>query len=171
MKFALYIICFLFLFSCQNNKVEKPPKPENLIPKDKMIDILYDMSIITASKGVAKRTLEREGVNPETFIFEKHSIDSLQFEESNKYYSFDLDAYESMYREVEKRIIKDKEYYTKLVEEEKKAADSLKKRNRTFKDSLPDDLKRRRDSLQKGFEVTRPSKTTDSLLKLIPPKK
>ena len=32
--------------------------PDNLIAEEKMVDILYDMSLISVSKGINKRILE-----------------------------------------------------------------------------------------------------------------
>ena len=37
-----YILLLLIVFSCKNNSVDKPKKPDNLISKNKMTEIIYD---------------------------------------------------------------------------------------------------------------------------------
>ena len=64
--------------------------PDNLIPEEKMVDILYDMSLISVSKGINKRILENNGMKPKKYILKKYNIDSLQFVLSNEYYSSKL---------------------------------------------------------------------------------
>ena len=54
--------------------------PDNLISaEEKMVDILYDMSLISVSKGINKRILENNGMKPKKYILKKYNIDSLQF--------------------------------------------------------------------------------------------
>lgn len=113
------------------NSVEKPKKPENLISKDKMVDILYDVFILTSAKGTSKRILEDHGIYPENYVFEKHQIDSLQFALSNEYYGFHVEEYESIIARVEDRFNKDKVKFEADIAEEgkekKRKKDSIKK--------------------------------------------
>ncbi len=71
--------------------------PDNLIAEEKMVDILYDMSLISVSKGINKRILENNGMKPKKYILKKYNIDSLQFVLSNEYYSKDLERYLKIY--------------------------------------------------------------------------
>ena len=80
MKKLIYI--FLIFYSC-GSITEENVIPNNLIPEDKMIDILYDMSLISVSKGINKRILENNGMKPKKYILKKYNIDSLQFVVSN----------------------------------------------------------------------------------------
>ena len=96
MKKLIYI--FLIFYSC-GSITEENVIPNNLIPEDKMIDILYDMSLISVSKGINKRILENNGMKPKKYILKKYNIDSLQFVVSNEYYSKDLEIYLSIYDE------------------------------------------------------------------------
>ena len=134
------IICLLLLITgCENNKINKPEKPENLISKKVMVDVLYDMALISSAKGSDRRVLEKKGIFPQDYIFTKYNIDSLQFVESNNYYSHDIDLYEELYSELRSKLEKDKEEFNEILEEEKaeKAKkDSLTKVNRKIKDSL-----------------------------------
>lgn len=60
-QFILFVLVLSLIFvSCNNNNVERPKKPKNLIKKEMMANILYDMSILTASKGVNKKYLKKK---------------------------------------------------------------------------------------------------------------
>lgn len=129
MKYTGYILIFLVLLGC--NKSTRPEKPENLIPKDDMANVLYDVFILNAAKGAAKSVLEDHGIFPEEYVFDKYNIDSLQFALSNAYYSYDIKTYEAIVSKVEERINTEKEFYQseieKDVERQKRERDSLNK--------------------------------------------
>ena len=72
------MIISLIFCSC-NFSMRKKQYSENLISEEKMINIIYDMSLISVSKGINKRILENNGMKPKTYILNKHKIDSLQF--------------------------------------------------------------------------------------------
>lgn len=111
----IFIVLSLLFFSCNREGVKKPSK---LIEEDKMIDIIYDISVLDAILSVNQRTLEEHNVNSKTYIYKKYAIDSLQFAENSAYYASDLKKFKKMYEIVENRII-----------ENKKIADSLSKKN------------------------------------------
>tara|TARA_Y100000994_G_scaffold55374_1_gene44724 strand:+ start:1632 stop:2090 length:459 start_codon:yes stop_codon:yes gene_type:complete len=117
MKKLIYI--FLIFCSCGSIS-EENIKPNNLIPEDKMIDILYDMSLISVSKGINKRILENNGMKPKKYILKKYNIDSLQFVVSNEYYSKDLEIYLSIYEEVLNKLQLNRELIIDSIENYKK---------------------------------------------------
>ena len=123
--YVIVILC-LWVVSCD---YDQPKKPENLISSDKMADVLYDLYVLNAAKGVNRKLLEANGVIPETFILSKHNIDSLQFAESNMYYAFDTDAYSAIVMQVKTRLEKEKKTFVALEEKEnleaKRVRDSL----------------------------------------------
>lgn len=144
MKKILFILALVVLvFSCENK--DRPPKPSNLISKDKMENILYDLYVINAAKGVNRKLLEDKGIVPETYILTKHQIDSAQFAESNAYYAFDPDLYKSIVEKVKNRLEKDK----KTIEDLDKKADQKAKRRR---DSITRVNEQRRDSIKKALK-------------------
>ena len=98
---------------------EKNVAPDNLISEDKMIEILYDMSLISVSKGINKRIIENNGMKPKKYILKKHNIDSIQFVASNEYYSKDLEAYLSIYEEVLKKLQSNREIVIDTIESKK----------------------------------------------------
>lgn len=136
-KHLKYILLITLVFiSCKNNNTDKPKKPDNLIPKDSMVDILYDISLINSAKGTNKKLMETKGIVPEDYVYKRHNIDSLQFVLSNEYYSFNLETYEDIYNAVKVKLEKDKKHFQAIVDTEKKVRDSLNKIRRKEKDSL-----------------------------------
>ena len=126
----------MVLFSCSFT-VEKKEVPDNLISEEEMINILYDMSLISVSKGINKRILENNGMKPKKYILKKYDIDSLQFVSSNEYYSKDLERYLSIYEEVLNKLEVNREYIVDSIENYKKerAKRSLEINKENLKDN------------------------------------
>ena len=104
MKKVVAIVCLIFsVISCNSISVEKP---DNLIDKDKMTDILYDMSLLEAIKtqningGITTKTANE-------YIYKKYKIDSIQFAKSNKYYASDIEEYKKMFEKIKDRLNKE----------------------------------------------------------------
>lgn len=97
----IHIIIYFLLISCTSNTILK--KPDDLIPPDKMEDLLIDMFIASG----AKKTINvsgKQGVNYYPYVFQKHKIDSAQFRRSSYYYTSKIDAYDDILKRVEKRL-------------------------------------------------------------------
>lgn len=134
MRYLVGILLCVIVFSC--NKVKKPAKPENLISKDKMVAILVDLTIYNSAKGSNKRLIDNNGVSIDSYIYKKHNIDSIQFKESNDYYTYDVKTYTSIYEKVEDSLTKLKEKYTEERDEKtgrKQMIDSIKRENKRKK--------------------------------------
>jgi hypothetical protein len=135
MKQIIVLLMTLSLIAC--NSIDKPKEPENLISKDKMVDILYDVFVINAAKGTSKGILEDNGIYPEDYVFKKHQIDSLQFALSNEYYGFHMEEYESIIARVEERFNTDKDRFQARIDKDKedkqRKKDSIKKLSDTLK--------------------------------------
>ena len=115
------IILFILLVVCSCGFVnEENLVPDNLIAEEKMVDILYDMSLISVSKGINKRILENNGMKPKKYILKKYNIDSLQFVLSNEYYSKDLERYLKIYEEVLNKLEMNREIIVDSIENYKK---------------------------------------------------
>ena len=85
-----------------------------------------DMNRPISLKGINKTLLENNGILPQEFIYKKHSIDSLQFANSNDYYAFDTEVYEGIINKVKEKIESDKAKYEAINEEELKAEKELR---------------------------------------------
>ena len=126
-KLKLIIILSLVL-GCNNSLNQEPIPPENLISKEKMIDIIYDMTLINVAKGVNKSILENNGIIPEQYLFNKHSIDSILFAKSNEYYSYDLKTYQTIYDKVKIKLEKNKNIINDSIDILKQISGELSKK-------------------------------------------
>ena len=99
------VLIFIFIFSsCNFTNQKEKIESSYLISENEMVDILYDMSLISVSKGINKRILENNGMKPKSYILKKYNIDSLQFATSNEYYSKDLELYLFIYEKVLEKL-------------------------------------------------------------------
>jgi Domain of unknown function (DUF4296) len=162
-KTLKYILLVALVISCKNNNIEKPKKPDNLISKDKMIEVIYDISVINSVKGVNKKLIENKGISPEDYIYKRHDIDSLQFALSNEYYAYNLKTYEAIYNSVKTKLEKDKTHFQAIIKAEQKIKDSINKKTRREFDSLKKigKLIPNKKSLKKDSIPPRPLKKTD----------
>ena len=132
-KIIVLIFVALISFSCDNK--DRPPKPSNLIPKDEMANILYDLYIVNAAKGVNRKVLEKRNLVPETYVLTKYNIDSTQFAQSNNYYAFDTEEYTTIVESVKSRLEREKKevevLQKKQQEDAKRKRDSIKAQNET----------------------------------------
>lgn len=106
---------------------ESARKPENLIPLHTMEAILYDLAIIDGARIADPQGLSDAGLSQQGFIFEKYKIDSLQFAESNSFYTSNIDEYILMYERILKKIETEKTLLDTLVKREKIKSDSITK--------------------------------------------
>ena len=129
-----YIVTLFFgmilLVSCAEKVVEEP---ENLIPKEKMTEILHDLAILNASKSLTSSKLKDSGIEVMEFLYEKYDIDSTQFSQSDLYYASIPLEYQSIYEGVEARIKKQKDTLEAIGE---RRNDSIRKANKKRSDSL-----------------------------------
>jgi hypothetical protein len=135
------LLC-LAIISCGEKVLEAP---ENLIPKDKMVDILSDLAILTAAKTTNISILTKNKVEPTPYLLNKYDIDSMQLVESDRYYASIPDEYEEIYIRVEEKL----DQQAKEMDAAKRVRDSLrmleledgspnmKSKIRKIKDSLP----------------------------------
>lgn len=115
-KIFLFLITIGTLHSCGEEVIEKPV---NLISKDKMINILYDLAIINAAKSSGPKVMENMNFEPMEYIYNKYQIDSVQFVTSDLYYASLPLEYEDIYKKLENRIVKEKERFVKSGERKK----------------------------------------------------
>ena len=98
----LLSIIMIFASSCQD--IKKIEKPDNLIAKEVMVSILTDVYISNASRSINNKLLKEYNIKLDSLIYNKYKIDSLQFIESNAYYSSDLKTYAKIITSVEERL-------------------------------------------------------------------
>lgn len=126
MKKLLSIVVLLVIsVSC---KEEVVAKPDLLIEKNKMIDIMYDLAILEGIKYSKPESLDSNQINSAAYIYKKYAIDSLQLAQSNVFYAADYVEYKNMYDELTKRIERKKLVMDSIV--------NIDKNNKSRKDSL-----------------------------------
>lgn len=108
-------------FSCNEEVIEKP---ENLIPKEQMTEIYYDLAIIAAAKKINPIHLEKYEFETMHYIYKKYGIDSIQFVKSDIYYASIPMEYEAMYKTIEERLEEEKSVFDASKERQ---SDSLRK--------------------------------------------
>lgn len=130
-------------YSCVEKLIEKP---EDLIAKEEMTDILFDIALLQAARSTNGSILENNGVEIMPMIYKKYGIDSTQFVQSDLYYASVPLVYQSIYENVESRI---EQRRAKLEVERKRENDSIRNRTKNITDSLrqTNRVKTRQDTL------------------------
>ncbi len=145
----------LLFISCQN--IEKTERPDNLIPENKMVEVLTELSILNAAKNYNKKLLEETGFKPEEFLLEKYGIDSIQLVESTRFYARNYAQFEGMYEKVQRNLETLKgELEVKSLKEER------------IRDSIME-LQKKGDSIIIDSTILNKI-TRDSLIRSIPPR-
>lgn len=136
MKKGISLLAILALLGCKEDLVKKP---EHLIEKSKMMDIMYDLALLEAVKYQNPAVLDSNQIRPKQFIYKKYKIDSLQLAQNNIYYAADYKNYKIMFESVVKRIANEKKRVNSVIKlEEKKdkiRIDKLKKKSQLAKKS------------------------------------
>jgi len=136
MKGVYAFLTIIIFWSCTDKVTYE--KPENLIGKEEMIDLLYDMHVVIGTSNIKNVHLEKNR-NYMSLVYEKYGVDSSRFASSNLYYTSNIEEYEEIYEEVERRL------------------DTLKRFHQAFMDSISEEkttdrnrvIQIKKDSLQK----------------------
>ena len=99
-KKVILLACLIWLGCAPQNSVEPP---EQLISPEKMEDVLYDLSLIKALKNTNFQKEESKSILTPDYLFKKHNIDSLQWEENLRYYSKNPKKFLLIYKKVQER--------------------------------------------------------------------
>lgn len=102
MKYVWVFFGALLLYSCQD--IEKVEKPKNLIPEQKMAEILTDLSLLNSAKNYNRKFLEETGLKPDEYLYSKHNIDSAQLSQSTRYYAANQTRLEAIYKKVKSNL-------------------------------------------------------------------
>ncbi|MEC4049968.1 DUF4296 domain-containing protein [Flavobacterium sp. SUN046] len=102
----LILLFTLLLVGITSCKEEGPKKPKHFIEKNKMVDMMYDLSILEAAKA-QNIVYQNNFPTAKNFLKKKYNVDSLTFAENTKYYASDLKEYKKMYETVKARIDED----------------------------------------------------------------
>lgn len=123
LNIGMLLLIALMISNCQ--EVQKPEKPENLLSKEMMVDILTDCYINNAARNINFVKFKDSKIKLDSMIYRKHNIDSLQFAQSNAYYSLEFNTYSYILSQVEVRLLEIQKRTDNIVKKENKS-DSLK---------------------------------------------
>ena len=136
---------------CQD--IKEIEKPEDLIAKEVMVNILTDVYISNASRSINNKLLKEYNIRLDSVIYNKYHIDSLQFVESNAYYSSNLKTYTKLITSVEERlkvlqIEKDSIY--EIIKKEKEDSTKAKKKEDSTNVKIKEEPKLLVDPVESG---------------------
>ena len=125
MKKIIILLEILFVFvSCKDEVVKKPNR---LIEKETMVNIMYDLSVLDAIKYQNPASLDTFKIDPTRYIYKKYKIDSLQFAQSNVYYASNYKDYSDVIDQINARLTKNKATINALIKAEAKKKKAIKK--------------------------------------------
>ena len=136
MKGVYAFLTIILFWSCTDKVTYE--KPENLIGKEEMIDLLYDMHVVIGTSNIKNVHLEKNR-NYMSLVYKKYGIDSSRFASSNLYYTSNIVEYEEIYEEVERRLDTLKRFHQAIM-------DSISAEQTTDKNRA---IQIKKDSLQK----------------------
>ena len=123
-KIIILLAIVVVLISCKDEVVKKPNR---LIEKETMINIMYDLSVLDGIKYQNPASLDSFKINPNKYIYKKYKVDSLQFAQSNIYYASNYEEYSAIVDEINTRLVATKAGLTSLIKAEAKKKKSIKK--------------------------------------------
>lgn len=98
-----YIFFILtMMVSCQ--ETYEVSKPDQLIGKEKMVEIVTDMMILDAADNVSDIPLKKNNISSYQLISKKYGIDSIQLKQNLNYYNTQFDENLEIYKEVKANV-------------------------------------------------------------------
>lgn len=125
MKKIIILLATVFVFiSCKDEVIKKPNR---LIEKETMVNIMYDLSVLDGIKYQNPSSLDSFKINPKKYIYNKYKIDSVQFAQSNIYYASNYEEYSGIIDEINSRLTKKKSEVAAVIKADAKKKKSVKK--------------------------------------------
>ena len=119
-QLGITVLLFLIVVGCAEKVVEPPA---DVIPREKMITILYDLALLNATNSSFRNVMQKQNKQMMELLYERHNIDSLQLAQSDLYYASKPLEYEYIYEQIESRL---KKKQKSLEDAKKQANDSIK---------------------------------------------
>ena len=133
-KLIPFIIVFTLVLSCTSNTIYE--KPDNLIEKNLMIELITQMQIANGARSSKNKNGVRK-IEYMSLVYKRFGIDSAQFAESNLYYSSNIDEYADIFQEV-KRVLETLEKDQEVKEIIRDSLENIKReeiRKKSIKDN------------------------------------
>lgn len=153
-KIILCALVLIILTACEKELVKKP---KLLIEREKMVNIMYDLSLLEAMKLEQNSLIDSIKYTANQYIYKKYKIDSVQFAQNNIYYASDYKDYEKMYNEIKVRLQNEKKLVEGLIKNRAKNEALKAKAKKKLKE------KKVRDSIKKSKRILLLKKQADSI--------
>ena len=153
-KIILCTIVLIIFTACEKGLVKKPKR---LIEREKMVDIMYDLSLLEAMKLEQSSLMDSVKYTANQYIYKKYKIDSVQFSQSNIYYAADYKEYEKMYNQIKVRLENEKKQVEVLIKDKAKRTILKAKAKKKLKE------KKVKDSIRKAKRILLLKKQADSI--------
>lgn len=154
MKKIIVFSLFVFFISC-NKLIEKP---ENLISKEKMTDVLIDLALNEQSNLTNPKSNMELGTR---YVLQKHHIKTKDFITSYEYYALNKDL-ENMLGNAQEKLKKQYPELQQKIEEQEKEKDELKEKPKQEILDLKEKLKHTEeledDEYEEDLKLPEPSK-------------
>lgn len=138
MKKIIFIVVIALFLACNNSPVEKP---DTLLSKDEMTNIIYDVMLLQASKSYNNVEVKKEDLKIESYIFDKYKIDSTTYHQNQRYYASKPKEYEKMYKEVvEKLTLVQQETDTLLKQKKRTKTEKINEENQETKNKFQEEV-------------------------------
>ena len=102
MKRLIIIISFSSLFSCSHLKDINPP--DNLIGQELMSKIMLDVMLMKNINRNGYAIKEKRNILVDQYILQKYGVDSLQFYQSQDFYSKNPKEYTYIFEKVQSKL-------------------------------------------------------------------
>lgn len=130
MRILGLVLVLVLLAGCKEKLIEPPA---DLIPQDRMTEMLYDLAVLNGIKSTNQSLLKNYEIETMPYLYEKYEVDSVQFVLSDQYYASMPQVYQSIYQEVQQRL----EDQVKLIDAARKQRnDSIKRITTRRRDSI-----------------------------------
>ena len=108
--YAFFLLfCMIFVTACSVKK------PDDVISKSKMENILYEFHLAKAMQDEGSRSENDKEILYEKYIFNKYGVTKAQFDSSMVWYTRNTEVLVKIYNVVAERMKSEDEYYNKLV--------------------------------------------------------
>lgn len=133
MKKITLFLFLLTLLSCTKT-LEKPAK---FLEKKEMTNLMFELSLLTASRSNYSQDSIFKGLTPE-YVLNKYDLDSSAFVELNNYYIQHPEIYAEIYDSINNRLQNKIQYFDSLPEDPR---DTIQKINKIKIDRFKSILK------------------------------
>lgn len=137
-QLSLVFLGLMLMVSCQD--VNTVPKPENLIGKEKMTDILYDLTLVDAAVSINRNVFSDKNFKAKQYIYKKYGVDSAQVVSSNAYYMQHIKLNMKMYKEIRKRLKEHKREINRKKDSLIKAKESAREKKQEVESKKVDSV-------------------------------